>query len=92
MKESRIISKLKAEVTRLGGVAVKLHGGPYQEAGLPDLVAVLDGETYWLEAKTETGSASPIQERQHERLRAAGANVHVVRSVGEVRKILQESS
>jgi hypothetical protein len=71
-----------------GAYAVKLHGGAFQQAGLPDIMAILNGCVMFLEVKTERGKVSRIQEHCHGKMRAAGANVAVVRSVVEVEKFI----
>ena len=66
----------------------KLHGGPMQKAGLPDLCLVLRGFSIWLEVKSEDGKVTPLQEATMSRIRAAGGTAEVVRSVDDVRRIL----
>lgn len=87
-RESRLVSRIIAECERRGAWTCKLHGGPYQAAGLPDLVVVWQARTLWFEAKTPDGELTPIQRRQHDLMRAAGAEVHLVRSVADVIAIL----
>ena len=84
MLEKTIVNQIKNRVEKAGGMAIKLHGGPYQVAGLPDLVVIRNGETIWLEVKTPTGRVTAIQEAMHRKMREHGARVYVVRSADEV--------
>ena len=83
--ESRLQRNIRAalEVTFPGSVWWKVHGGPYQPAGTPDLMGCLDGLYVSLEVKTPEGNLSRIQVVMIERLRRAGALVAVVTSVDE---------
>lgn len=69
---------------------VKLHGGPMQQAGLPDLCLVVNGMSVWIEVKAPGGTVSPLQERTMGQIRDAGGLTFVVRSSGEVEQILSE--
>ncbi|WP_461521914.1 PDDEXK family nuclease, partial [Porticoccus sp.] len=46
--------------------------------GVPDRIVVVAGVVYFVEVKTLDGVLSAAQEREHERLRLAGANVATV--------------
>ena len=76
----------------LGGMSIKLHGSPYQEAGLPDLVVILRGRVFWLEVKRPGRKLTRVQSLVHERLRANGAQCYVVYSVEEARAVLAEAT
>lgn len=52
--------------------------------GMPDWLVAHAGKTLWLELKTETGKLSPVQKVCHERLRGAGHQVEVCRSIFDV--------
>ena len=41
--------------------AWKEHGGMYSTAGIPDIIACVDGRFYGFEVKTETGKATGLQ-------------------------------
>lgn len=77
----------------------KLHGGPYQAAGLPDLVVVIDGRIYGFEVKKQRlgestehayGRATIRQKKRLADLRAAGGVGAVVLSVAETLGYLPE--
>ena len=64
---------------RSGGNRMKLAGA---KAGWPDLVYVLEsGRVVWIELKNARGVVSKAQEALHERMRAMGCEVYVVKAV-----------
>jgi len=63
-----------------------------QTAGFPDLVVLTHRGALFLEVKAEGGRVSPAQHEVHDRLRAMGYRVAVVRSVDDVRETLREWS
>lgn len=89
MKESdivRAIMKYLKTVPRC--FAWKEHGGMYGTAGIPDIIACIDGVFYAFEVKTEVGKPTALQEATIRKILAAGGTAVVVRSVDEVRNII----
>ena len=70
--------------------AWKEHGGMYGTAGIPDIIACIDGRFVALEVKTPTGKLTRLQEVTLGRIQAANGCAHKVSSVAEVRQILRE--
>lgn len=82
--ESRKSRKIMAELTKRGVFCFKVHGGAHMMAGLPDIIACVDGKFYGLETKMpDGGDATPIQELIHNMIRESGGKVAVVRSVDQ---------
>ena len=50
----------------------KEHGGMYGTAGIPDIIACVDGRFVAFEVKTETGQLSKLQKVTLGRIREAG--------------------
>lgn len=69
----------------------KEHGGMYGTAGIPDIIACVEGRFYGFEVKTATGKPTALQEATIRKILAAGGEAHVVRSVDEVRSIIEGS-
>jgi Holliday junction resolvase len=67
----------------------KEHGGMYGTAGVPDILACIDGRFFAFEVKTEEGKLTKLQEATIGKILAAGGKAFVVRSVGEVRAVLK---
>lgn len=72
--------------------AWKTHGGMYGTAGIPDIIACVDGRFFAFEVKTTTGKATPLQETTIRKILASGGTAVVVRSVDEVRALLSPDS
>ena len=70
----------------------KEHGGMYGTAGIPDIIACIDGRFYGFEVKTESGKTTALQDATIRKILAWGGNAYVVRSVDEVRTIICGSS
>ena len=89
--EKRIVIAIKKALDRkYGGVWYKIHGGPYQEAGIPDIVGCCQGHFFGLEVKRpeKRKNVSQQQVYQLDRLKKAGAIVAVVTSVEEAVKVV----
>ena len=70
--------------------AWKTHGGMYGTAGIPDVIACIEGRFVALEVKTPEGTLSKLQEVTLDRIRAAKGCAFKVSSVAEVRQILHK--
>lgn len=72
---------------------VKVRGGwmRHNGAGAPDLVVVVRGRTIAMEAKTAKGLVSELQLQEHGRIRRAGGEVHVIRSVADAMQIVRDA-
>lgn len=62
----------------------KVHGGPFQTAGIPDILACRDGRLFGFEVKQQGKKATPIQQRTIDLINDAGGVALVVSSVEEV--------
>lgn len=64
--EEAIVKKIRKALQRsVGGFWFKVHGGPFQMAGLPDLLGCVQGRFIGIEVKrpSRMKDISPIQER-----------------------------
>ena len=68
----------------------KEHGGMYGTAGIPDIIACVDGRFVAFEVQTDTGKLSRLQEVTLGRIRDAGGKAYMVRSAAEVATIMKE--
>lgn len=79
--ESRLQRKIRKELEKeVGGWWVKIHGGPFQAAGIPDLIGCVEGLFFALEVKTpeDTRGASEIQKATMKKIRHKGKGVTCV--------------
>ena len=61
--------------------AWKTHGGMYGTAGIPDIIACIDGRFYAFEVKQPTGRLTRLQEVTLDKIKAAGGAAYMVTSV-----------
>lgn len=91
MKENDIVRAiLKYLKTISGCFAWKEHGGMYGTAGIPDIIACIKGRFYAFEVKTPVGKTTALQDATIRKIRKCGGQAFVVRSVDEVKEILNQ--
>lgn len=89
MKEADIVKAIMRFLKTLPNCfAWKEHGGMYGTAGIPDIIACIDGKFYGFEVKTDIGKPTKLQESTIRKINKAGGIAVVVRSVDEVKSIL----
>ncbi len=92
MKEADIVRAILRYLKTVPGCfAWKEHGGMYGTAGIPDVICCCGGRFYGFEVKTEVGRPTKLQEATIRKIRAAGGTALVVRSVDEVRAVMEGS-
>ncbi|MGI6497537.1 MAG: VRR-NUC domain-containing protein [Oscillospiraceae bacterium] len=92
MSEKEIVSKILRYLKTVPKCfAWKEHGGIYGTAGIPDIIACIDGRFYAFEVKTPVGKTTKLQEATIRKILACGGNVSVVRSASEVRAVINSS-
>ena len=89
MKESSIVKAILKYLNIMPECfAWKEHGGMYGTAGIPDIIACIGGKFYGFEVKTERGKPTALQEAAMRKIRLAGGIAAVVRSVDDVKTVL----
>jgi hypothetical protein len=91
--ERTIVAGIVRMAERQGWLPTKLHGGPMQKSGLPDLLMLKEGRAVFLEVKRpgngKASEATPLQQRRMDEIRRrGGCECHVVRSVADAEKAL----
>ncbi len=84
--EREVVAAIIKELRSRGCWAVKVHGGPYQAAGLPDIIGCTpDGTMLGIEVKDadKPRRGTALQETTLALMRAHGARAGVARSVAE---------
>lgn len=66
----------------------KVHGGPYQRKGIPDILGVFKGQLFALEVKRPGEKATDLQKWCIVQIRNAGGLAEVVTSVEQVQELL----
>ena len=92
MKEIDIVKAIMKYLRTVPGCFCwKEHGGMYGTAGIPDIIACIDGRFFGFEVKTDIGKPTKLQEATIRKILAAGGTALVVRSVDEVRIAITDS-
>lgn len=92
MAEKEIVAKILRYLKTVPRCfAWKEHGGMYGTAGVPDIIACIDGRFYAFEVKTATGKTTAIQNATIRKILACGGTAVVVHSVDEVRAVINGS-
>lgn len=88
-RQRKIRQELKAEV---GGWWFKVWGGPFQQAGIPDILGCCCGLFFAFEVKTDEGETSKIQDVTIEDIRELGGGVaEVVRTPEEAVRFVKKA-
>lgn len=83
-RESAIVAAIVRVAKARGWWVMKIHGGPYQLAGVPDLLCLKGGRAMFLEVKQPGKKATEIQARRMNEIETQGGAVcHVVTSKEE---------
>ena len=91
MKESDIVRAIMKYLKNVPGCFCwKEHGGMYGTAGIPDVIACINGRFVAFEVKTETGKLTKLQEITIQKIRNARGQAFKVTSAAEVAAILKE--
>ena len=92
MKEVDIVKAIMKYLKTVPGCFCwKEHGGMYGTAGIPDIIACINGHFSGFEGKTANGKPTKLQEATIRKILAAGGTALVVRSVDEVRTVISGS-
>lgn len=90
--ESRLVTKIKKALAEAGAFFFKVHGGPYQSAGIADLIGLWNGRFVALEVKVpgRKHTLTELQAAFLESVRAHGGIAACVDSVEEALAALRE--
>lgn len=92
MLEKQVENQIKKWLEQNKHWYFKVHGGPFQKVGVPDIVACIKGKFVAIEVKRPNGGVvSKLQQVQMEQIKACGGVVGVARSLDEFIQILKDS-
>lgn len=92
MLEKDIVSKIMKYLKSVPRCfSWKEHGGMYGTAGIPDIIACIDGNFFAFEVKTKKGKTTALQDATIRKILSCGGKAFVVRSVDEVRTAINSS-
>ena len=91
MNEAKLTANIVSALNKINHVwAFKIHGGPHQRAGLPDVVGVRAGTFFGLEVKLpgKEKNLTEIQAATLRRIRKAGGISAMVTSVDQAKEVV----
>ena len=88
-RESVIQRQIIKHLRGMGAWVFNVHGSPYQQVGVPDLLVGYQGRFYAMEVKRPGGVLSPVQAKVMEEIRASGSVVGRVESIEEAVRLLE---
>lgn len=92
-KKERLESQITADILKFlksvdGCFAMKVHGGPYGQGGMPDITGCYLGYRFDIEVKRPGREATARQAAMMRKIAAAGGTVFVAHSLAEVQERL----
>lgn len=92
MRESTIQSRMLQWLNQQPTIwAYKAQASAYTGRGVPDIIACVGGVFMAFEVKTATGKTTALQDNALRAINAAGGTAHVVRSLDEVKTLVQHA-
>ena len=92
MLEKQVENKIKKWLEQNNHWYFKVHGGPFQKTGVPDIIACVKGKFVAIEVKrSDGGIVSELQKAQIQKIKENGGVVGVARSLAEFLQILKEA-
>ncbi|WP_049041155.1 VRR-NUC domain-containing protein [Clostridium sporogenes] len=89
MEESRVEKRLKKEIEKLGGKALKFVSPGV--SGVPDRIVLLpQGRIIFIELKALGKKPRPIQKYRIKELKALGFRVEIIDSIEGINNIIEE--
>jgi Holliday junction resolvase len=82
LRESIIQSKVIKHFELKGYLVVKII--QCNKNGMPDLMLLKDGKTFFIECKTEKGRLSELQKYRHEQLQEHGFEVRTIYKIQDI--------
>lgn len=87
--ETRIRVAIQRRLEAQGFRVIKLHGNRFQEAGLPDLLAIKNGRLLAIEVKRVGEAATTLQRRKLDELARFGVVCGTASSVEEAEELVE---
>lgn len=87
--ETRLVRDILEALRRKGGFWYKVHGGPFQRVGLPDIIGCYKGRFVAIEVKCPGNKPTLIQQHVIGQIREAGGTVGVAYNVSQALSLLK---
>ncbi len=87
--EASIVKRIRAAAEKAGCMTVKMHGGPFSDAGMPDLLLIRGGRLWAAEVKRPGKKPTPVQLAFMARLERFGVPCAVLTDVESLESLLR---
>ena len=92
MLEKQVENQIKKWLEQNNYWYFKVHGGPFQKTGVPDIIACMNGRFVAIEVKrSDGGIVSELQKAQIQKIKDSGGVAGVASSIEEFLQILKEA-
>ncbi|OLN21423.1 recombinase RecB [Domibacillus antri] len=88
--EKHIENQIKRWLEQHGIWFMKVHGSMYQKAGVPDILACVNGAFVGIEVKRPGGIVAPLQNWNIDEIQQSGGHAFVAYSVEDVERELRD--
>lgn len=87
--EAEIVKEMVKTLRKEGAECSKIHGDPYQERGIPDIMGCYKGKMFVIEVKRpgKEKNLSPYQRLKLKKYKEAGAKTGVATTIPQALKI-----
>jgi len=92
MSEASLVTRIKRALKReRGGRWIKVHGGPYQEAGISDIIGCWQGTFYAMEVKLpgKEKTLTNLQQAFIDDINGSGGRATMITSVDQALKFVK---
>ena len=92
--ESKVKKRVREMLDTLGIYHFMPPANGFGRAGIPDIIACMDGHFIAIECKAGSGKTTALQERELERIQNAGGTTFIARetNIDELQRILREKA
>lgn len=91
MLEKQVENQIKKWLKQHNYWYFKVHGGPFQKVGVPDIIACINGRFVAIEVKrSDGGIVSELQKAQIQKIKDSGGLVGVAHNMKEFWQILKD--
>jgi Holliday junction resolvase len=90
--ESKVKKRVREVLDKLGIYHFMPPANGFGRAGIPDIIACMDGHFIAIECKAGSGKTTALQERELDRIHNAGGTTYIARetNIDELQQILRE--
>ena len=90
--ESKVKKRVREVLDKLGIYHFMPPANGFGRAGIPDIIACMDGHFIAIECKAGSGKTTALQERELDRIHNAGGTTYIAResNIDELQQLLRE--